>query len=336
MLPSILNTYRWKKDDQMKYIIFDLEWNQPVNSEKSDKLPHGEIIQIGFITADDDMKLTHREELMIKPQVYLTMNPYVSTLTGITQSDIDGGMPFPDAIHRMAEFFTEDTVLITWGDDDIPILQDNWAFHEMGVFTMPTHYNLQRIFSVQTGSFMRQTGLRTALEALGITEDVKAHDALNDAYMTYLIASKLDMALGIERYSGFEAEVAAKRPPWETEKPLFVVRSAYGRNPSGMCAECRRIHFSCPRCGKDFFGTEPIRQGKNTFVAVGECHDLGQLFFRFTYKDGYINTAAFAMNDEFDMIYKGRVRSKEKRDKRREMFRDTARSQRKAKKPDND
>ena len=315
----------------MNYLIFDLEWNQPVNSEKSEELPHGEIVQIGFITADGDMKLTHREELMIKPRVYLTMNPYVSTLTGITQADIDGGMPFPEAIRRMSEFFKDDTVLITWGDDDIPIIRDNLKFHGMEEFKLPANYNLQRIFSAQTGTFMRQTGLRTALEALGITDEIKAHDALNDAYMTYLIAAKLDIELGIRNYSGFAVQAAAKRPPWETQKPLFTVRSAFVKNPSGMLAECRRLHFCCPRCGKDFFGTEPVRQGKNTFVAVGECHDLGALFFRCTHKDGFINISAFAMNDELDFIYKSRLRSKEKRDKRREMFRDAARNARKPK-----
>ena len=151
----------------MNYIIFDLEWNQPVNSERSEKLVHGEIIQTGFLVLDESLEILHRESVMIKPVVYKTMNPYVSTLTGIKQSDINAGFPFPEAFAKMSAHFTDGTVLITWGDDDMPILRDNMRFHGMDETTLPEHYNLQRIFASQTESHMRQTGLRTALEALG-------------------------------------------------------------------------------------------------------------------------------------------------------------------------
>lgn len=315
----------------MSFIIFDLEWNQPVNSAKSEAFPHGEIIQIGFIALNEKLEITHREELMIRPGVYRTMNPYVSTLTGITQENIDSGLPFADAWGRMARFFAPDTALITWGDDDIPILRDNMRYHGIDTEMLPVHYNLQRIYAAQTGSKLRQTGLKTAADALGITDEVKAHDALNDAYMTYLIACRLDLAVGIEGYANFVEVTAEKqRPPWELQKPLYVVKTAFDKNPSGMCGECRRLHFTCPWCGKDFFGTEPIRQGKNSFVSVGECHCKGELFFRWSLKEGYISIAAFAMNDELEGIYKARIKSREKRESRREMFRKTARNARKA------
>lgn len=309
----------------MDYIIFDLEWNQPVNSAKSPEMPHGEIIQIGFIAVSGSFDITHREELMIKPVIYRKMNPYVSTLTGIKQSDIDGGLTFADAFGRFAEHFGGDTVLITWGDDDMPILRENLAYHGIDISVLPKHYNLQRIFAAQTDSHARQTGLRTAAGALGITEEMKAHDALNDAYLTYLIAAKLDIPRGIETYTEPAPEPSHKeQPPWETEKPAFTVKSAFPGNPSGMANECRRLHYCCPKCGKDFLGTEPVRHGKNSFVGIGECRCAGALFFRYSLKDGFIRISAFRMTDELDMIYKARLSSREKREKRRELFRKTA------------
>jgi inhibitor of KinA sporulation pathway (predicted exonuclease) len=320
----------------MNYIIFDLEWNQPVNSEKSDKLPHGEIIQTGFLVLDESFEITHRAEIMIKPVIYRTMNPYVSTLTGIKQSDINAGIPFREAFSGMAKFFGRDTALITWGDDDMPILRENMRFHAMEEIPLPSHYNLQRIFASQTESHLRQTGLKTALEALGITDEIKAHDALNDAYMTYLIAKKLDMRLGIEKYDVFAEEVNAKRPPWETDKPLFTAKAAYSKNPSALSSEIRRLHYCCPWCGTDFCGTEPIRQGKTSFVGSAECADLGVLFFRYTLKDDYLRVSAFQMTDELSMVYQSRIKSREKRDKRRELFRRTAAEKRRKKKEQND
>ena len=320
----------------MNYIIFDLEWNQPVNSERSEQLTHGEIIQTGFLVLDEALEILHRESIMIKPVIYRKMNPYVSTLTGIKQADIDCGLDFPKAFAKMSEHFTDDTVLITWGDDDMPILRDNMRFHGMDETSLPTHYNLQRIFASQTESHLRQTGLRTALEALGITDEIKAHDALNDAYMTYLIAKKLDLALGMEKYAGFNEEMAKKSPPWETEKPLFTAKSEYTKSPSALVGAIRKLHYCCPWCGLDFCGVEPIRQGKNSFVGVAECEDLGPLFFRYTLKDDYIRISAFELNSELDSIYQSRIKSREKREERRELFRRTAAAKRRTKKENDD
>ena len=323
----------------MNYIIFDLEWNQPVSGSKSPKLCHGEIIQIGFIVLDSELEILHREELTIKPVVYKIMNAYVSTLTGISQADVDAGLPFPEAFSRFSRFFSEDTALITWGDDDMPVLRENLAYHSIDSGSLPVHYNLQRIYAVQTSSHLRQTGLKTAADALGITDEIKAHDALNDAYLTCLIARELDVPLGISQYTRFSEQTAAKRPPWEENRPVFTAKSAFDKNPSGMAAECRKLHYCCTKCGKDFSGTEPVRQGKCSFVGIGECHCSGALFFRYSLKDGYIRVAAFRMTDELDEIYKSRIISREKREKRREMFLGAAKARRKQKKgvkPEND
>ncbi|MBQ3843092.1 MAG: exonuclease domain-containing protein [Ruminiclostridium sp.] len=304
----------------MNYLIFDLEWNQPSGSDKSPDLPHGEIIQIGFITVNDTMEITRRGELTIKPVVYRKMNPYVSTLTGIKQSDIDAGMTFAEAFVQMRELFTPETVLITWGDDDMPILRDNLKYHGIADDVLPVHYNLQRIFASQTDSKLRQTGLKSALETLGITEEMKAHDALNDAYMTYLIACELDMALGIAKYAAFTEATAAKKPAWESTEPAFLVRLPFDKNPSSFAGECRKLHICCPICGADISGADIFRQGKNSFVAASFCGCRERLFVRYELKNGHITVSAHEMTKELEVVYSARVRSKEKREKRREIY----------------
>ena len=305
----------------MNYLIFDLEWNQPSGSGKSPALPHGEIIQIGFLAVNESMEITHRGEINIKPVVYKKMNPYVSTLTGIKQSDIDAGVPFTEAFARMSGFFSPETALITWGDDDMPILRDNLKYHGISDSVLPIHYNLQRIFASQTDSKMRQTGLKSALEALEITEEMKAHDALNDAYMTYLIAAKLDMTLGIAKYAAFSEETAAKKPVWDCTEPAFAVKLGYEKNPAAFAGECRKLHICCPSCGKELEAADIFRQGKNAFVAASCCGCRDRLFVRYELKNGNITVSAFEMTKEFEQVYSARVRSKEKREKRREIYR---------------
>lgn len=306
----------------MNYIIFDLEWNQPIPLERSAELPHGEIIQIGFIVADDKLSVVHREEVTVKPTCYRKMNPYVSTLTGITQSDIDKGVSFNSAMSSMALFFADDTVLITWGDDDMPILRENLAYNKADDIRLPVHYNLQRIFAAQTKSLLRQTGLKSAMETLGITDDIKAHDALNDAYMTYLIAAKLDIAKGIAEYA---EPLPAKRErtqkqPWETEEPICTAAVSFAGKPDGLAEACRRIHICCPECGTDYMCTDPVRQGKCSFIAQSGCASHGTVFIRYALNDGKITASCFEMTDRFELIYQNRLRCRERRTKRREIY----------------
>ena len=296
----------------MKKIIFDLEWNQPTNSPASKLLPHGEIIQIGFIVTDEENRITHKNEVMIRPVCYRKMNPYVSSLTGIKQSDINKGMTFSEAIDIMSEFFDDDTVLITWGDDDMPILRDNLAFHSRNDVALPVHYNLQRIYAVQMNAEQSQIGLKTAFEALGITDEIKAHDALNDAYMTYLIAQKLDLEKGIAEYAKRVVVKPAKTvvQPWEKYEPICSANMETSIKPTGLADVCRKVHICCPVCGIDYSGGELVRHGKCSFVASAGCADHETVFIRYELKSGILSVSCFDMNEEFEKIYKNRVRIK--------------------------
>ena len=313
----------------MQYIIFDLEWNQPAGTERSERLPHGEIIQTGFLVLNDELEIVRREEQMIRPVCYTEMNPYVSALTGIKQSDVDKGLDFRTALKNMTGCFAEDTVLITWGDDDMPILRENMLYHGINDIILPPHYNLQRIFAAQTGTHLRQTGLKSAMEALEITDEIKAHDALNDAYMTYLIAVKLDLKAGIRDYGSFPKEPSSKKPPWESVQPVFAVKTAFPGSPGGLSDVCRKMHLCCPACGKDLYGSVIVRHGKNSFIGVTDCRDRGDLFIRFSLKDKTLTASVFELTPELKSIYQNRLRLKEAKDKRREAFRLAARVRKK-------
>ena len=309
----------------MRYIIFDLEWNQPTGMERSPEMPHGEIIQIGFIVTDESLEVIHREEITVKPVFYRQMNPYVSTLTGIKQSDIDAGTDFGEAMERMAEHFDDDCALITWGDDDMPILRENIAFHGLYDIDLPVHYNLQRIYAAQTNTDRRQIALKTAVETLGITDEVKAHDALNDAYMTYLISKKLDIAEGISAYAATEPAKKKNRvvQPWEAVLPLCTANYPEKVKPGSLSVSCKKIRMCCPKCGNLVTGGEKVRQGKCSYVSTAAC-SCGRRFIRYSLSGGVLNASCFAMTDEFEKIYRNRLRVKEKNARQREAHRRAA------------
>lgn len=80
----------------MKYVIFDLEWNQPYSNDisfmKRTGLPvSGEIIQIGAIKLDEAFNLEDTFNILVKPQYLKKMHKHVSKLTHITTEDLELG-----------------------------------------------------------------------------------------------------------------------------------------------------------------------------------------------------------------------------------------------------
>ena len=299
-----------------------MEWNQPsAENVKIPELTHGEIIQIGFFVLDEKLNTLHKDEFFIKPVCYKCMNKYVSALTGITQADIDNGLPFDTAVRRMAKHFDSETVIMTWGDDDIPILNDNLRFNGIKDIVLPKHYNLQRIFSMQTGSEARQTGLKTAMEALGINSEFQAHDALNDAYMTVLVAGKLDLIKGIADYNKFTFKKPEKtgQYPWLIEKPVKTGECSYTGSIDGLAAFCHKPKISCPECGNECEKNPICRQGRNTFLTKVSCERHGDFYIRYELTGATLKGQVYKDTKDFSRVYKNKLRQKEKRLRYREL-----------------
>lgn len=306
----------------MNYIIFDLEWNQPsAPTDKSAALRHGEIVQIGFFVLDETLNTLAKDEITVKPVVYPTMNQYVSILTGITQEQAESGLPFPAALEKMAEYFNGETVLFTWGDDDLPILKENMAYHGI-TLPLPPHYNLQRIFCAQTQTPAVQIGLKTAAEHFGINTNVQTHDALNDSYITLLIARQLRLPEGIEQYHR-KNRAPEKEPPWLSEAPILTEETDYLGSIDGMAAFCADLFTACPICGKKVKIRKFCRFHENAFISKLRCSDDGEFFTLFEKNGTLLKSRIYPMTDSLSRFYQARLQRKKNNERywklRREM-----------------
>lgn len=300
----------------MNYIIFDMEWNQPSSAkEKNPALIRGEIIQIGFFVLDDKLEVLHNEDILIKPVCYKHINQYVGYLTGISQDMLNNGIPFKQALDRLAEYFNEDTVLFTWGDDDIPILNENMRFHKIEM-QLPKHYNLQRFYSLQTGTETRQTALKTAAEYFEIETDIQAHDALNDAFVTLLVARKLDISKGIADYNKAVVLNKAKpKNPWENDKLCFSYEEEYTKSIGALPDTCRNTDIICNECKETVILSNLCRYGKNAFITIGECVCGYRFFINFVMKNNILTATAYELSEKAEKLYQGKIQAKEARKK---------------------
>jgi len=197
----------------MHYITLDLEWNQAyaekalaVQKRLSRRL-RGEVIQIGAVKLDKNMMPCGSYQVIVKPKYFKKIHKHVSVLTGITQEQIDLGTTLPEAAERFRKWCGKDFVFLTWGPDDIPMLKENFRVHDLPSSWLDSTYDLQLIFNSQTDGGSKQRSLEYAMEYFEIPQTLPAHDALNDAYFTALVAKRLDVIEGIKSYSTRRGEL---------------------------------------------------------------------------------------------------------------------------------
>ena len=186
----------------MNYIMLDLEWNQPFKKEQALKKPvklNGEIIQIGAVKTDENFNIIDTFKILIEPVYYKKMNSKVKKLTKITNKKLKTGLPFEEALEQFKNWCGSDFTFITWGNDDIPILEANLILHGKSKKWVKKHYDAQAIFDYQVTKEGRQIALSEAMGKIG-QEPFEAHDALNDAKSTAVICSSIDMKSGLTDY----------------------------------------------------------------------------------------------------------------------------------------
>ncbi len=199
----------------MYYITLDLEWNQAyaekalaVQKRLSRRL-RGEVIQIGAVKLDKNMTPCGSYQVIVKPKYFKKIHRHVSVLTGITQEQMDLGVSLPEAAERFRKWCGRDFVFLTWGPDDIPMLKENFRVHDIPTSWLDATYDLQPIFNRQTDGVNKQRSLEFAMEHFEIPQNLPAHDALNDAYFTALVAARLDIAEGIRSYDERRGDILA-------------------------------------------------------------------------------------------------------------------------------
>jgi hypothetical protein len=119
---------------------------------------------------------------------------------------MDVGTPLPEAAERFKKWCGKDFAFLTWGPDDIPMLKENFHVHGINGAWLDKVYDLQVIFNRQTDDSAKQRSLEYAMDYFGLEQHLPAHDALNDAYFTALVAKELNVPDGVRSYASIRGE----------------------------------------------------------------------------------------------------------------------------------
>ena len=257
----------------MDYIIFDLEWNQPLYGGIRVTSPvylEGEIIEIGAVKTNEECALLDTFKILITPQYYEKMNSNVSKLTGIRNKDLMLGIVFPDAFRAFMKWSGDDAIFFSWSNNDLRVLRENLRLFNMDPNDYLKHvYDLQQFFDKQILHEGRGCGLNEALEKVG-EKGMEAHDALHDAINTFYVCKHLNFEEGFREYVTPQEAI-------DEGDALDVLEKNYPSiNDSKRDRSLNR--FQCKKCGRDVYCSPWTSSGKGKRISVAEC-ECGEKFY---------------------------------------------------------
>lgn len=313
----------------MKYIVFDMEWNQtrgPEHRLSDGRLLSGEIIEIGAVKLNERFAPVGTFKTYVKPVYYKKIHSRIKELTGITNDILKDAPEFPEAFESFMEFCGPDFATVTWGESDIPVLKENLSANEMEKWEY-VNYDLQTIFLKQTGSSAQNIALESAAYECEIEFTEQLHDALIDAAITAMIAGKLDMTTGINDY--------VFTPKDLSELDHLSFESVRGiENLQKLRSDPRIKYTLCPFCRRPMPAARIITQNSTKKLSKISCPDHSDFLLSIRIHknhDGSFSASKFVYewNRETEDFYNIRL---EIADKKRDKFLNKIRAKESSKK----
>lgn len=235
-----------------------------------------DLIQIGAVKLDSERRMIGSFNQFIAPGCYRKMHPRIRRITGITQDDLAGAPGFEEAYERFSAWCGDEFSLITWGCDDISVLQQNMNFYLKNGRVLPPVYDLQRLYGTLEGKIKNRAGLQSALARHEIVASPEHpfHSAVDDAYYTALVFQRCPEAAAIFAYQLAVRELmpANVRKEEKADDLRFAtISQAIASKPA--------LEPNCPICGKRMLVNEgyvPLRD--KTWRALADCRDHGLVF----------------------------------------------------------
>lgn len=315
-----------EEDNGVRYVVVDLEWNQypkwirtPV-SRDGVVMPH-EIIQIGAVKVDDKFRVVDTFAVGIRLQGRRKLSKHVARVIQKTQAEIDQGVDFPVAYAYFSDWSADAERFITWGTDDFRVFQNNLAYYKMSGLDGACWYDAQMIYARQIRGDRVQTSLAHAAEVLEVEDGLMHHDALNDAYITVRVCSKLEMDVGMA-----ELERQAQKPKAKKNTNKLFLQKKFVSAGSEGGFETRALakqHVAavpvcCPTCGTAMkLESRRVASGDRWMrMALCKAHGKHLVRYRVRHKsDGEFawTRTVYAPDEELEQYYREKLSARPKR-----------------------
>lgn len=268
----------------MNYIVLDLEWNQsPTGKERENSKIPFEIIEIGAVKLNSDLKQIDSFDETIMPKVYKYLHYKIKEISCISMSDLKKSPDFKTVINQFLNWCGEDYIFCTWGCLDLWELQRNMQFYKEKVrFRTPLKYlDIQKLFRFEMNDEIQNvSSLANAVQRLNIPMDRPFHRAYQDALYTaevmkYINLSELETYYSIDCYyppSSKKDQIYVKFPTYSK----IISRRFSSKEKALMDKELTEI--ICDRCNDKIEIIIPwFSDNAKIYYSIGYCKDHGYI-----------------------------------------------------------
>ena len=178
----------------MDYIVLDLEWNQcPGGKERENPDLPFEILEIGAIRLDESFHMKDSFHERIRPQVYHQLHYRTKQILGVSIKEFNKARKFPAVLKDFLKWCGTDYTFATWGPMDLDYLQNNMDFYRIQqTLAKPLfYYDVQKLFSLIYEDGKTRKSLKYAADFFELEQDRPFHRAIDDAYYTAKILSRM-------------------------------------------------------------------------------------------------------------------------------------------------
>jgi inhibitor of KinA sporulation pathway (predicted exonuclease) len=163
------------------YMIVDLE----ATCSDNGTVPRHEmeIIEIGAVMLSSrTFEIESEFQILVRPVRHPNLPRFCVELTGITQRQVAGGSPFPEALEMMMEWKHPfaDSIFCSWGDYDRNQFLRDCEYHRITYPFGAEHLNLKEKFADVFGG-RKGLGISEAMRHLGLKFTGSQHRGLDDA-----------------------------------------------------------------------------------------------------------------------------------------------------------
>ena len=256
----------------MNYIVIDLEWNGSWS-----KKAHGyfnEIIEVGAVKVDQQMRVLDEFRAAIKPVVSKKLSSIVTDLTNITAEELEDGTTFMGMMRQLTKWMGKDpTTVLTWSTTDLLVLMENCRFFtgRQEIPFLKNYMDFQVYAQQQMGvDTSQQLGLARAGEMLGIPEDdMSLHRALDDSKLTAAILQKV-----------YDEETFTKAIlPVDGEfYNRITFKTSIIKDLDDPLVKRSELCFNCPECGQNMKRKGTWRFRSRAFCAEFSCRKCNKKY----------------------------------------------------------
>lgn len=264
------------------FIVFDMEWNQPLPGKEYPfevSSLTGEIIEIGAV------KYEYRSGALIeldtfswdiKPVCYRTIHYHVKKVTHKTNEDLKNGKPFEDAYVAFKEFCGESPVLAGWGNSDTDMLKMNLKFFGLDDVLGMYFLDVQPLFSLFSGEKGKQRSVEFAVDYYEVPKLESFHSATADARYTGEIFKNI-----IERNNTSEVLKVIENSSLDPDvKREYAEVGSACHSVSQAFSLLEGFSRNCPVCNSDFEQIIPVFRIRKSSYGLLACKEHGVFFGR--------------------------------------------------------